>query len=92
VTEHHKGYEIEISSREKTNGWQATAKVTPTIAGIRGITDFGPAVTSCFKTQAEAEAAALMWAKQRIDQTANRTLVTIIIIVVLAFLLFSPRG
>jgi hypothetical protein len=71
VTEHYKGYEIAISSREKANGWQATAKVAPIIAGIRGMTDFGPAVTSCFKTQAEAEAAALMWAKQRIDEAAN---------------------
>ena len=71
MTEHYKGYEIEIFPSEKTGGWQATVKVTTIIAGLRGTTDLGPAVTSSFKTQAEAEAAALMWAKQRIDQMTS---------------------
>ena len=68
MTEHYKGYDIGISSKEQSGGWQATAKIILTISGTRETKSFVLLITDNLKTQVEAEAAALTRAKQEIDQ------------------------
>lgn len=64
----YKNYEIEISSSKGWgDGWQATARVTPTISGIPQNKEFHLLVEG-FNTQAGAEVDVLLKIKQCVDQ------------------------
>ena len=65
----YNGYLIEISSYEQVDKWHAMVIVTPAGTGQQKSLAVGRAIIGGYNTQFEAESAALMWAKEKIDET-----------------------